>query len=164
MITTAVRKHPDGYIRAKYGEHRIGDQAPYWSVTAEISSRLKFTDRAFIAGGCLHDDVRVYFPELVHTLRWHLSSSGVPLHYLENARYWHGKAHGRVDCRAYDPDPAATFTEHVVPLEGEDPAIWLAMDWGDLRPLLVAREPALRAAYTADIAAINHVALQRGIG
>lgn len=52
------------------------------------------TDKNFIMGGCCHDEVKKYFPEVAHLIRWHLCSTDGPMHYLENTIY----AAGDKDC------------------------------------------------------------------
>lgn len=43
-----------------------------------------------IAGGCLHDDIAQAFPELAGLIKWHLSSTDGPMHYVANTLYWLG--------------------------------------------------------------------------
>lgn len=40
-----------------------------------------------IAGGCLHDDIARVFPELAPLIKWHLTSTDGPMHYIANAAY-----------------------------------------------------------------------------
>ncbi len=37
--------------------------------------------------GCQHELVREFFPELAHLLKWHLSSTDGPMHYVANTVY-----------------------------------------------------------------------------
>jgi len=39
------------------------------------------------AGGCLHDEIAKYFPELAPYIKWHLMSSDGPMHYIANTVY-----------------------------------------------------------------------------
>jgi len=43
-----------------------------------------------IAGGCLHDDIAAAFPELEPLIRWHLTSTDGPMHYIANTVYHAG--------------------------------------------------------------------------
>lgn len=43
-----------------------------------------------IACGCIHDDIAAAFPELAHLIKWHLTSSDGPMHYVANAVYLAG--------------------------------------------------------------------------
>jgi len=38
--------------------------------------------------GCLHDLIREHFPELEHLIKWHLTATDGPLHYIANTLYW----------------------------------------------------------------------------
>ena len=39
------------------------------------------------AGGCLHDEIAQYFPELAPLIKWHLPSTDGPMHYIANTTY-----------------------------------------------------------------------------
>jgi hypothetical protein len=39
------------------------------------------------SGGCLHEEIAKYFPELAHVIKWHLCSSDGPMHYVANTVY-----------------------------------------------------------------------------
>lgn len=43
--------------------------------------------RDFDACGCLHDDIADAFPELAPLIKWHLSATDGPMHYLANTIY-----------------------------------------------------------------------------
>lgn len=45
------------------------------------------------AGGCIHDDIAQFFPELAPLIKWHLMSTDSPMHYVANTVY-HADAHG----------------------------------------------------------------------
>ncbi len=157
MHTTKIRKtvlavhEGGGFIRATFGEYRIGTQAPYWSVTADISSTTKFTSRSVHTCGQCHEAVVENFPELAHTLRWHLATNGIPRHYVPNAQYWHDMANGKIERGLYDPEPKAVFVKHVVELEGENANAWLELPWADVELILTERVSKLQAAYKADV-------------
>jgi hypothetical protein len=44
-------------------------------------------DDGWLAGGCLHDDIAKVFPELEPLIKWHLSGSNGPMHYISNTVY-----------------------------------------------------------------------------
>jgi hypothetical protein len=115
-------------IRAEYGLRAIGNQAPYFAITAEIerASHGRWREDSC---GCLHAEVAEHFPELAPLIRWHLCTPGTgPMHYLENAVYWWELAVGvsKWERRPYDPDPCKAFASHVVlgAVEGEGPSAW----------------------------------------
>lgn len=73
------------YIRA---EIRHDDSCknghPSFAITAEINRPGSRDGDAF---GCLHEEIAKYFPELAPLIRWHLSSTDGPLHYVANTLY-----------------------------------------------------------------------------
>ena len=40
--------------------------------------------------GCLHDEIARHFPEVAHLIKWHLSSTVGPMHYVANTVYLAG--------------------------------------------------------------------------
>jgi hypothetical protein len=42
------------------------------------------------AGGCLHEEIVKHFPAYAPYIKWHLTSSDGPMHYVENTLYWLG--------------------------------------------------------------------------
>jgi hypothetical protein len=38
-------------------------------------------------GGCIHEDIAKHFPELMPYIKWHLTSTDGPMHYLANTLY-----------------------------------------------------------------------------
>ncbi len=58
-----------------------------FAITADIYKHGRRTDRAFLAGGCLHDEIAEHFPEFKSLLKWHLCSTDGPLHYVANSVY-----------------------------------------------------------------------------
>ncbi len=47
-------------------------------------------DRAFISGGCIHDEIARAFPEVAHLIPWHLAGADGPMHYITNTVYMAG--------------------------------------------------------------------------
>lgn len=41
-------------------------------------------------GGCIHDMIEKYFPELKHLIKWHLMDTDGPMHYIGNVTYHAG--------------------------------------------------------------------------
>ena len=41
-------------------------------------------------GGCIHDEIAKHFPELAPLIKWHLTSTDQPMHYVANAVYLAG--------------------------------------------------------------------------
>lgn len=57
-----------------------------FSITGEIrkNENCKYCE----CGGCIHDEIKKYFPEFKHLIKWHLVSSDGPMHYIANTIYW----------------------------------------------------------------------------
>ena len=55
-----------------------------FAITAEVR---RLGQRGIEAGGCLHDDIAKVFPELAPLIKWHLTSTDGPMHYVANNCY-----------------------------------------------------------------------------
>lgn len=53
-------------------------------------------------GGCCHDEVAKHFPELAPFIKWHLSSTDGPMHYVANTMY-HARTCDTEDVKPGDP-------------------------------------------------------------
>lgn len=64
------------------------------------------------ACGCLHDEIAKRFPELAPLIKWHLTSSDGPMHYIANTVY-HADEHGPTHAWVYftGPDPLKIDTQ-----------------------------------------------------
>ena len=60
-----------------------------FSVTGDIE-RKQGTRWVEDSCECIHDEVAKHFPELAHLIKWHLSSTDGPLHYVANTVYLAG--------------------------------------------------------------------------
>lgn len=68
--------------------HLDGNQRPYFSATAEISTRAERNRGDFQAGGCLHEEIVHYFPDLAPVVLVHLADDdGTPMHAEANGAY-----------------------------------------------------------------------------
>lgn len=77
-------------IRAEYGLRKLGNQAPYFSITGEINRQARNGRWVEDSCGCLHDEIAKFFPKLKPLIKWHLTSTDGPMHYLANSKYWLG--------------------------------------------------------------------------
>lgn len=84
----------NGVFTATAEIHSISEQSPYFSITADLKEGSRD-----VAGGCMHDEVREYFPQLAKYIRWHLTSGKEPLHYIPNALYHAGFCKDMEDAR-----------------------------------------------------------------
>ncbi|GAF84738.1 unnamed protein product [marine sediment metagenome] len=99
---------------------KLGDQEPYFSVTAEEYD----TNKQLVSCGAMHDAIREHAPRSVYDLcQWHMcfAQSG-PMHYLANAVY-HAEilwGLGRYASRPEDANALAHFKSTVVFNESAD--------------------------------------------
>ena len=110
--------------------HSLG-QAPYFSITAEVSTPASRRRRDLEACGCMHEDIAHAFPELAPFIKFHLMTRDAPMHYIANTIYH--VEQGKLDfARSTAVWPDATDED--LRLEG-------------LADRLTARLPALRAEF-----------------
>lgn len=95
MKKQITKKHPEGFIRINISTDGCVPNQPYFSITADLCSNDRFTDRGIFAWGCLHDEILQVCPELKPFVDLHLSTlDGVPMHAEANGWYWLAKAAG----------------------------------------------------------------------
>jgi hypothetical protein len=90
----------------KYGPRFIAG----WGTNAQIKAEVRYDDecgnghnsfaitgeiyrpgrRDCEACGCLHEEIARVFPELAPFIKWHLSDTDGPMHYIANTLYWLG--------------------------------------------------------------------------
>ncbi len=59
-----------------------------FSITGEIYQRAKGNNLWMEdSSGCVHEEIAEHFPELAPLIKWHLTSTDGPLHYVENTMY-----------------------------------------------------------------------------
>jgi hypothetical protein len=69
-------------------DDECGNGKNSFAITGTLrDSRVK-QDGGFIAGGCMHEDIAKWFPELAPLIKWHLTSSNGPMHYVANAVFF----------------------------------------------------------------------------
>jgi len=71
-----------------------------FSITGSIDRQAGNGGWVDDAGGCIHDQIAKHFPQLKQYIKWHLTSSDGPMHYIENSLYWAG--HRNADKPNYD--------------------------------------------------------------
>lgn len=76
----------DLIVEVRYDDS-CGNGHNTFAITGEIYKTGRSSDNAFLAGGCVHDEIVKHFPELEPFIKWHLVSSDGPLHYISNALY-----------------------------------------------------------------------------
>jgi hypothetical protein len=70
-------------------DDRCGNGHNTFSITANIDRKRRGRWEEY-AGGCCHDDIARFFPDLKPFIKWHLVSSDGPLHYKSNTCYHAG--------------------------------------------------------------------------
>lgn len=114
-----------------------------FSVTAERrDTRVPERDNP-VAAGCRHEEVTAVFPELKRLLKWHLTSTDGPMHYIANTVYHAGKRDFAA-ARACAVWPEATDEHLSAPKE-------------ELTALLNARLPATLDEFRRDMDSIGFV-------
>lgn len=123
---TARRARGEGVekeiVEVEFGLHQLGEQTPYFSVTGAVYDRhVRRGERSVMdeerllywmaSCGQIREDIAAVFPEVVPFMRWHLTSTDQPMHYVANAIYWAEKMFGCSPWapQSYDPDPTETF-------------------------------------------------------
>ena len=139
-------------------ELRFDDDCQNGRETFSITGAVKQAGRP-VAGGCLHEDISQVFPELKPLIKWHLTSTDGPLHYIANTCYRAGDR----DCLGLrkgerrpilDPDNVPTWVPKTTPkkyVKGhEQPApvlveyeLWCREGEGKERDLDAARNSAV---------------------
>lgn len=69
-------------------DDECGNKHNSFSITGDIYKHGKpRTDHNYMDGGCVHDEIEKHFPELAPFIKWHLTSSDGPMHYIANTTY-----------------------------------------------------------------------------
>jgi hypothetical protein len=76
-------------VQARYDDS-CGNGYNSFGLTATIDRQTKNGHWTDHAGGCCHNEIAKHFPELTPLIKWHLTSSNGPLHYVANTLYWIG--------------------------------------------------------------------------
>lgn len=87
-----------------YGKDRV----PY-EETIKFDGRTWWTH----GGGCCHEEVAKAFPELAPLIKWHLTSTDGPMHYVANTVY-HATEDGPKSAWVYFEDQANGVERHCV--------------------------------------------------
>ena len=61
-----------------------------FSITGNIDEKKKNGQWYSVACGCIHDEISKHFPGLKPFIKWHLTSTDGPMHYLGNTLYHAG--------------------------------------------------------------------------
>jgi len=89
-------------VKIRYDD-QCGNKHNSFSITGEIHRSRGLGRWAEDCGGCIHDEIVKHFPELKPLIKWHLTSSDGPMHYIANTTY-HALEHGPKMAHLYFED------------------------------------------------------------
>ncbi len=85
-------------ITVKYGMHKIGEQIPHFSITADVYRQARNNRWVEHSFGSQHKLIAKHFPELAPLIRLHLcDQNGTPMHYFANAKYFYEGSEGKTN-------------------------------------------------------------------
>lgn len=96
----ARREYTEG--RNKYAitaEVRFDDNCNNRHESFSITADIRENGREYM-GGCCHDEIAQHFPEFAPLIKWHLTSTDGPMHYIANTMY-HALEHGATHAWVY---------------------------------------------------------------
>ena len=119
--------------------------------------------------GCMHEEIVKFFPQLAPYIRWHLSSTDGPMHYVANGKYWAGHCgwrDGKPDSPPNLEHLKSTIVYGVLPTDAEfDLADHIYSDargfsWNEARAhsleaWLMTRLEAMMAAFKLDVESLG---------
>lgn len=69
-------------------EIRFDDQCKNGAMSFAITGHVQEPRaRDWSIGGCIHEEIKKYFPELAHLIKWHHMDTDAPMHYTANTIY-----------------------------------------------------------------------------
>ncbi len=83
-------------------DDQCGNGHNSFSITGSLY-RDTTAERNMVSCGCIHDDIEEYAPQFAHLIKWHLTSSDGPMHYIANTTY-RAKEHGPEKAHIYFED------------------------------------------------------------
>jgi hypothetical protein len=104
-------------------DDQCGNGHNTFSITAEVRTNESRRHNDIAAGGCMHEEIAKSFPELAPFLKWHLTSTDAPMHYLANTLY-HASERDHWGCLKGEPHQWSKVLKfHCSPIE------WTAPNW-----------------------------------
>lgn len=127
-----------------------------FSITATIDRIGKNGQIYDYAGGCCHEEVAKHFPELAPFIRWHLTSTDGPTHFIANVIYHagdrdcHGKRKGEV--KSYDK-----FIQFKDSAGKPWPILWQTSgNWTNDKFIAFCEEQGAKAVADSEILPVDH--------
>ena len=94
-MNSILTKDQSFSVRKVILDDRIHDREVGFVVTLRYDDRcsnghntFSITASTYKMCGCLHDIIADYFPEYAKYIKWYLTSSDGPMHYIANTMYW----------------------------------------------------------------------------
>lgn len=150
----ASRGNENAQIRAEIRfDDECGNGHNSFAITGEIR---RPGARDCDSCGCIHDEIAKHFPELAHLIKWHLTSSDGPMHYIANTLYHAGDrdCNGRRKGERYHvkgcEEKRVVFGDFPISFKfgsGFVAFIEGAADWTKVEPVEVPHEPDERTNY-----------------
>lgn len=66
---------------------RYDDECGNGHNTFSMTVDIRTLRGGYYMGGCCHEKIKTFFPELAPYVKWHLTSSDGPMHYIDNSLY-----------------------------------------------------------------------------
>jgi hypothetical protein len=141
---TITKQTPEGTLTATAELHSLSNQHPYFSITGE----LRVKGRIEVCG-MMHDEIAKYVPEFAPYLKWHLTSTDGPMHYLANAHHHAGFSENMEDSRNMD-HLRSTIVFGACPIDDANVKLE-ELNETELDQFLVSRYPVLMRQFKEDI-------------
>lgn len=69
-------------------DDKCGNGHNTFSITGTIKELNSIRRNSTICCGCIHEEIKKYFPEFAHLIKWHLCNSDMPLYYIDDTLYY----------------------------------------------------------------------------
>ena len=135
-------------------ELRFDDSCKNGHESFSITGEVRIPNRGVVACGCLHEDIARVFPELEPIIKWHLTSTDGPMHYVTNTCYHAGDRDSNGKRKGEPRDLNAARSTAVWPDATDDE---LCQERLQLEAALRGRLPALLAEFKRDMLKIGFI-------
>ena len=131
-------------VRLRYDDE-CGNGHNTFSITGSIKGgRYERYGYEIELSGCIHNEIKKYFPEFTHLIKWHLCGSQQPMYYIENTLYL------ATDKRDFNAARKSAIWEDATDIE-------LSQSREKLEKLLLKRLPKLMKEFRHDIEALGFI-------
>lgn len=81
-----IKGHEKLVIKLRHDDE-CGNGHNTFAVTADLHEKAKNGLWVWQAGGCLHNEIAQWAPDIAPFIKWHLCSTDGPMHYIANSMY-----------------------------------------------------------------------------